>query len=227
VLFVLPLLVAYEAGVVALGAQQPDALRNGADTWIRWALAQLGLVHPLWPALLVGITLLAWALRAREGRPRELPNVWMGMIIESGVFALALWGLSHVLGRLLSVVDLPLALDNPARPGLQHFVSYLGAGIYEEVLFRFILWSLLYRLFQLGELTPLAAGSLAMLVSSLIFAAAHHVGTGGEPFDGAVFLFRALAGAFFALLLQWRGLGITVGAHAGYDVLVGVILPNV
>jgi hypothetical protein len=31
-----------------------------------------------------------------------------------------------------------------------------------------------------------------------------------------------VAGAFFALLFWYRGFGIAAGAHAGYDLLVGL-----
>ena len=49
-------------------------------------------------------------------------------------------------------------------------------------------------------------------------------GAGGEAFVGVVFLYRFLAGMFFATLFRIRGFGIAVGAHSGYDVLVGLIL---
>jgi hypothetical protein len=49
----------------------------------------------------------------------------------------------------------------------------------------------------------------------------HHLGTYGEPFDAFVFLFRTLAGCYFAGLFLCRGLGIAVGAHACYDIIVG------
>ena len=38
------------------------------------------------------------------------------------------------------------------------------------------------------------------------------------------FAFRTLAGMFFAALYVFRGFGIAVGAHAAYDVFVGVVL---
>lgn len=226
VLFVLPLLLIYEAGVLLLGADQAEALRNGADTWVRWLLAQIGLDHPFWPGLFIGIGLLAWAVCTREKQPGEIPSVCMGMVIESGLFAFSLWMLSCVLGRLLSVVNLPLAIESQPHPAFPHLISFLGAGIYEEVLFRLVLFGFLYHLFCIGELSSLSAISLAVIISALLFAAAHHIGAAGEPFDGPVFVFRTVAGVFFALLLRWRGLGIAVGAHAGYDVLVGVVLPS-
>ena len=39
-----------------------------------------------------------------------------------------------------------------------------------------------------------------------------------------VFLFRMLAGIYFALLFRLRGFGIAVGTHAFYDIIVGVTL---
>ena len=66
--------------------------------------------------------------------------------------------------------------------------------------------------------------SSAGAVSATVFAAAHNLGPYGEPFHARAFLFRALAGLYFALLYALRGFGIAVGAHAGYDVLVGVLV---
>ena len=41
-LFLLPLLVLYEAGVLLLGGMHPETLRNGADNWLRWGLGSMG-----------------------------------------------------------------------------------------------------------------------------------------------------------------------------------------
>lgn len=51
------------------------------------------------------------------------------------------------------------------------------------------------------------------------------MGPYGGPFDGYVFLFRTLAGLYFTAVYQVRGFGSAVGAHACYDVLVGVLVP--
>ena len=37
-----------------------------------------------------------------------------------------------------------------------------------------------------------------------------------------VFLFRVLAGLYFASLYQFRGFAVAAGTHACYDVLVGL-----
>src|SRR5262249_43937158 len=57
-LFVLPLLLAYEVGVVWLGGTQPDALRNGADTWLRWGLETFGLTQLYCAPALVALLFL-------------------------------------------------------------------------------------------------------------------------------------------------------------------------
>jgi membrane protease YdiL (CAAX protease family) len=223
-LFLLPLLSIYEAGVFLVGGGQPDSLRNGADTWLRTALQTLGL-SPLYcaPLLLAGI-LLVWSWYRREDRPREHLLICVGMGVESVVFAFGLWGVSRGLAPLLH--GLGVLVDYPVggEAALEQIISFVGAGVYEEMLFRLVLFSGLIWLFAVSEVP--AAGLLAGLISSVLFAAAHNIGPHGESFVPYVFLFRTLAGLYFAVLYRYRGFGIGVGAHAGYDVLVGVLMRN-
>ena len=63
----------------------------------------------------------------------------------------------------------------------------------------------------------------AAIVSSLLFAAAHHVGVHGEwPIHWFDFTFRVVAGMFFSFVFIYRGFGIAAGSHAAYDLLVGL-----
>jgi hypothetical protein len=223
-LFLLPLLVLYEAGVLWLGGTQPDALRNGADAWLRWGLERFGLRQLYLAPLLLGLLFLVWSWVRREDRPDDLGSVWLGMAIESVAFALGLWGLSRGFGPLLSGMGVELAWAAPPV-ALGQLVTYIGAGIYEEVLFRLLLFSLLRGLLQLLLVPALLAFGIAAVLSAALFSAAHHLGPYSEPFESYVFLFRIMAGVYFALLFQLRGFGIAVGAHACYDVLVGMMIP--
>ena len=63
---------------------------------------------------------------------------------------------------------------------------------------------------------------IAAIAGALLFSAAHHIGPYGEPMNPYVFLFRTLAGLYFAFVYQLRGFGIAVGGHACYDVIVGI-----
>jgi len=218
----LPLLLAYEGGVVWVGGTQADALRNGADTWLRWALESFGL-HQLYCApLLLAVVFMVWSWARREDRPEDLLGVFSGMAIESVVFGLGLWGLSRGLGPLLDALNVELNCPAPAEEAVAQVITFVGAGIYEEVLFRLVLYSALVWLLRLLQTPAVLAMVVAAGVSATLFSAAHHIGPYGEAFDDYVFLFRTLAGLYFAALYQLRGFGIAVGAHACYDVLVGI-----
>jgi membrane protease YdiL (CAAX protease family) len=219
--FVLPLLVAYEWGVVLAGLDQPELLRNGADVWVRQALAAVGLRHLLWAPGFLLVVLLAWSVVQGGKRPSDFVGLWIGMTIESALFAGVLWGACFILAPLLHRLGVQLSATQP-EPAMQQMLSFLGAGIYEETLFRLLLFSGLRWLMSRLELP--GAGVLAAAVSALLFSAAHNVGPYGEGFEPFVFIFRTLAGLYFVALYQFRGFGVAVGAHAGYDVLVGILL---
>ncbi len=224
--FVLPLLVAYEAGIWMSDAEMSETLRNGADTWLRWLLEKVRLRQSFWPGIFLGTGMVGWAWGNWKSKPNNLFDVWMGMVLESALFAMGLWGISLVLGPLLDFLDIPLLMSTGPDPAVQLLLAYLGAGIYEEALFRLLAIPILCYLFQLGELPKTLSLVLAIGTSALLFATAHHVGPMGEPFSGFVFLFRTIAGVYFALIFRFRGFGIAVGAHALYDILVGVILAD-
>jgi hypothetical protein len=222
-LFLLPLLVIYEAGVLWLGGPQPETLRNGADTWLRWGLESFGLTQLYCAPALIAVVFLVWSCARFWDRPEGLFGICFGMAGESVLFALGLWALSRELGPLLNEWGIKLNWGSNEK-SLSRIVTFVGAGIYEEVLFRLLLFFALGQLLRFFLVPSLIAGVFTMISSAVLFSASHHLGPYGEPFNNYVFLFRSLAGLYFALLYQLRGFGIAVGAHAFYDVLVGVLV---
>src|SRR5262249_35441562 len=140
------------------------------------------------------------------------------------LFGVGLWALSRGLPSMLDRLGIRLALDPQPDQTLEQVISFVGAGIYEEMVFRLILYSGLLWVMRQADMSPLIGIPLAALASAPMFSSAHHLGPFGEDFDAFVFVFRMMAGVYFALLYQLRGFGIAVGAHASYDVLVGVVL---
>ena len=67
------------------------------------------------------------------------------------------------------------------------------------------------------------ASTLAVTASALLFSLAHHAGTPGEAFTWFAFIFRWLAGVYFAWVFVVRGFGVAVGTHTAYDILVGAV----
>jgi membrane protease YdiL (CAAX protease family) len=224
-LFLAPLLAAYEWGVVKLGGATPLALRNGADAWLRWGLETFGVKFQHAAPLAIVAILGVWWYRKRDATPDDLPGLCLGMALESVVAALALWGLSRAYGPALDYYGITLAAAPPAAPDGAYslVVTYLGAGVYEELIFRLLLFGGLAL--TVGAVLPGRTGAvLAALAAAALFAAAHHLGPHGEPVDGFNFVFRLLAGLYFTLVFALRGFGVAVGCHACYDVLVGVAM---
>jgi membrane protease YdiL (CAAX protease family) len=233
ILFVVPLLAAYEVGLMFV-SPVPDEARTGVDAWIGHAFHHFGATLPLATPIALVLGLLAWAWLLGEGRWGDPLGAWIGMVGESVLFAGLFFGLvqlafpilAHGGGLLQDSLNRFLDVSSGRSPEMTWamIVRFLGAGIYEEAVFRLIGFSLLRLLFLAGDLRPRWATLLAALSSSLLFAAAHHVGSGQDQINITVFLYRTLAGLYFAGLFQMRGFGIAVGAHAGYDVLVGLVL---
>jgi hypothetical protein len=113
---------------------------------------------------------------------------------------------------------------------LASIVTGIGAGIYEELVFRLILICVLMLLFQdVLRLSHKNSIILSVLVSSGLFSAHHHiVFVNGQlalsaAFNWTEFGFRTIAGVYFAVLFAIRGFGITAGTHAFYDIIATII----
>jgi hypothetical protein len=224
--FVAPLLVFYEAGVLWLG---PQAMRNGADVWLRQLLDLLGFSqYFLLPATTVAL-LAGWHYVTRDPW-RVSPATLYTKAAECAILALALVVIARVQANVLSLVtnQPPPAVVHASLGGalesmFRRFVGFMGAGIYEELLFRLMFLPAVAWLLRWCGCAPSWSLAGGAIITSLAFAGAHHLGTLGEPFQWYAFVFRTLAGAFFAALFIYRGFGIAAGTHAAYDMLVGLI----
>ncbi|HMB06785.1 MAG TPA: CPBP family glutamic-type intramembrane protease, partial [Isosphaeraceae bacterium] len=147
------------------------------------------------------------------------PASLLGMAVESVVLAVALIGLSKLVDLGLAGLERSLAAV-PAHP-VAPWIGLLGAGVYEEALFRLALVPLFFGALRLLQTPTVLACSLAITASALLFSIAHHVGLPGEAFTWSAFIFRWLAGIYFAWVFVVRGFGVAVGTHTAYDLLVG------
>ena len=207
-LAVLPLLLLYGLGLAQTGA----APRSSVD----WVSAPWRDALPLhgYLALQVGLALLlvawaAWRLRQAIGRRFALAGP---VAAEASLYGAGLGGL------ILLLLDQAHALGvSGDLSGLfERAVASAGAGLHEELVFRLLLLSLiavaLQRAFELPR--PFAV-LVAVALSSLVFAAAHHLA--GEPLDLFAFAYRTTAGLLFAGLFLARGFAVAAWTHASYD----------
>ncbi|MFW6189931.1 MAG: type II CAAX prenyl endopeptidase Rce1 family protein [Planctomycetota bacterium] len=215
VLSILPLVVLYHCGIV----QADHPVRNLTEVWLEGPLGLVGLraAHVLNVAVVLALVAVLW--RAEKHETPGLMVVVL-MIAEGIFYAMVLHRGSLLLadavyeeaGRIFFFIG----VESPAE-----LMLALGAGVYEELVFRLLLVGggtlLLREVFAWPEWLGLA---VSLLVSSLLFSLVHHAGPMGEDFQAYTFLFRALCGALLGLIFIARGFGVAVWTHAVYNALV-------
>jgi hypothetical protein len=221
-LFALPLLLLYELlEAIAPVRISGGVVRNGADVILTGLFIELfGARGPMvFMALVIGGALVL-IRRDRSGGPLR-PVIFAAMFAESCVLALLIGvvigtATVHLVGPLRALAAGP-GLDGPV---LARLTLSLGAGLYEELLFRVVLVALIANALRLIGVSRIVAGVLAVTAGALLFAAFHYIGPLGERLRLESFVFRALAGLAFSVLYLTRGFGITAWTHALYDVVV-------
>jgi hypothetical protein len=229
--FAFPLLVVYEVLAFSLSHGEVVEVRNGADVLLKNLFVTLGGPDGLvvFGALLVGGgAALIWRDLGRSGRIEA--RFFPCMAAESVAYALifgfvtgTLTGLLLPPGGLLGAAP-KLLVGSPSELNLptQLMIS-LGAGIYEELLFRVLLVSGLAWLGgKVFGWSPLAASLFAIMVGALLFSAFHYIGPYGDRLELGSFTFRTIAGLLFSGLYLLRGFGITAWTHSLYDVFLAL-----
>lgn len=224
----LPLLVLYEAMAFTLSGDAVAGLRNGADVLLKSLFVSLGgrTGLTLFALLLVGAG--GW-LAVRDARRHGgiLGRVLALMLAEAVAYALLLGVTAAVLTSWLLPGGIPIlaaqaggfdSLDLSTRLTIS-----LGAGFYEELLFRVLLVGALAWLAVRAFRWPARrAGVFAAVSGAVIFSAFHYIGPYGDPWQLESFTFRAVAGLIFSAMYLTRGFGITAWAHALYDVFLAL-----
>jgi membrane protease YdiL (CAAX protease family) len=193
-------------------------IKNTADVIIKTPLMLLGRNGSLIFNLLV-IVLLIVSVFYIEKEYRFSPLIFFPMLMESVIYTLLLgFGLGYVVYRIL----LPYILAKPFSANIwMGIILSIGAGVYEEIVFRFLLITSLYFVFTaLLKINKLIGAILSIVLSTSLFTIMHYVGTLGDSFTYANVTFRFLSGIILSIIFMSRGLGITVYTHAIYDMLL-------
>ena len=219
-LFLLPLLLAYELllfiSVRAMGELVvPDAHRWILNLFEAFELGTFG----LWlPGVMVVAVLVIW--HSIERHPWRADGAVIGLMwSESIVLALPLMVFSQAALRIPATPALAASSFDALPLGAKIAVS-VGAGIYEELLFRLALIGLLTVFFRdVCGAGRGAALAWSVALSSVAFMLYHPLRGAGGAVSPARVVFYLAAGAYFGMLFVVRGFGIAVGAHAFYDIL--------
>ena len=214
-LFTIPLFFIYEVGILFLSKDDILVVRNGADFLMRSILESFGIfgLYGLGAIFLIGfIITYIYFFNDKSNKSIRADYLFI-MIFESVCWALILY---FLLSKFM------LVLMNPIGKTITQQVTLaVGAGIYEEFLFRVMLISgltgIIGFVFLWSEKVRKAA---ALIIAAGIFSAFHFVGDYGDFFSMELFLLRFFAGIFLGILYIARGFGITAYAHCIYDLIV-------
>jgi hypothetical protein len=216
--FLLTPIAIYELGTRYLTRQEIIAFRLLQDFFNFF-----GATGPHLPALAVVIILLAMHI-ARNDRWTVQPKVVGQMALESLALAIPVIGLSIIASRYLPHLPLAAHLTTTGPNKLSLFVLACGAGIYEELVFRLIAFTLLNLLVvDLLQARKRLSSLLIVAIPAVLFSVYHYLGN--EHFTFHSFVFRTLAGIYFGVVFLFRGFGITAGSHAAYDILIVLLTP--
>lgn len=214
--FLSPAFVFYVVGLLWV---HPD-LAARADILLRQALHWLGVTGVLAPTWLAVIVLLAWHM-LRHDPWTVSRNLLLRMAVETLILTIPLFVILSVFHLAShSLLALPQARDAGAPTWLEVSMTSIGAGIYEELLFRLLMVG--GPLFVLRHVLRKEAYGVVIavvLVAAALFAGAH---TLDDPtrFTWASFLFRTAAGAYLGFVFAYRGFGIAAGVHMVFDLAI-------
>lgn len=221
--FLLPLILFYEMALPFYGT---DATRHVSDDiYARRLLADFfewfGATGYYLPGLIVAGVLLALHFSRRDPFLFR-PLLYVIMAGESVAYALPLFVFLLVLA---SHLDLQALANDVPRLGWQARVVFsIGAGIYEELLFRLIAIALIHLIAVDVMGLPKRVGVVSAIgISAALFALYHF--SDRTPFETGKFIQLFVAGVYLAGVYVLRGFGIVVGVHAAYDAMV--VLANI
>lgn len=212
----LPIFVAYHVGVIFL------SIRNAADPltvrlreFANDSIASYIALTLLIGAFFVGVLVAAGRGKAMSGKR------FLVVAIEGCVYATVLrFVASHAMQALPLSAGEGVEPPSEASQAFMGVVMSMGAGFYEEIAFRVLLFGtgawIIKQLMDDGGRVALQL--VWAVVTGAIFSAWHYVGPYGDTFEMRSFVYRAVCGAVLAIVYAIRGFAPAVWTHALYDV---------
>ncbi|QQE10076.1 CPBP family intramembrane metalloprotease [Planctomycetota bacterium] len=225
-IFLLPLILLYEIGTILYIRSYGENLPNlRAERLLSEFFNLFGVSGVYLPGLILVVVLFCWHLVRRDPWKPE-PKLYFFMYGEAILLTIPLLVFAAIFMREQNMVQ-AMALAqattenvaqntiNVAQTWQAGMLLSIGAGIYEELVYRLILIAMIHALLvDLLALPPFVGAIGAVLGSSLAFAWIHPTAT-----SLGIFSFYTAAGVYFAMIYLSRGFGIVVATHVLYDII--------
>ncbi len=235
-IFLLPLIVLYEVGSVLYLADASTGVVETirAKSMLDHFFGEFGMVGVYLPGVALVAVLLTWHLLNHD-RWRVRLSTLVGMGGESIAWTAPLLMIAVLVQHAMMQPQAQVvvgagqvlagATDLQAMGWQARLTISLGAGLYEEMLFRMIvILGVHFLLVDLLHFSDRTGKLLALVVSAVSFALYHDLSAAGSGLGWGKAVFYVASGLYFGGLYLLRGLGIVVAVHAIYDVVVLVAL---
>ncbi len=215
--FLIPVLIVYEVGALAVG-HRLLAIRD-----LNKLLELFGVTGRFLPPALLIIVLLTWHVLSRDKWHIDA-DALVGMIVESVLLMVPLALLATVADLVANTGPVAAQAGAGARTPGEMFFKAVGAGIYEEFLFRLVGMSLILAVcVDLIGMPKKHSIVLAVILTAVLFGLYHSPVFGGETsvkWGWDLFVVLMAAGAYLAVVYVARGFGIAVGVHICHNIVV-------
>lgn len=219
--FLLPLIIFYE---IALYSSNSNIQIKAHDHLVRF-FEQLDMppTQGLWlGGIAIIATLFIWHIFVENKWTVKLQVIAL-MAVESVAFSVPLLLFGAVLGGYAASASV-----SPINTlGIFEKIAVsIGAGLYEELLFRMILiagvHTIVCNVFKKSNLAGLGIG---VCISAILFALYHDLPDAGS-LSALILFFFFTAGIYLGFLYVIRGFGIAAATHAAYDVVATTLLAS-
>lgn len=211
----LPIFILYHLGVVFL------PVRNAADPVTSELKALANQSLPLYASLTVAIGAALLLMLSLIGKAGAL-QIWRFafVAVEGVAYAIVM---RIVGGYALDAVPLQAGSETTSMiaSAFPNVVMSLGAGFYEEIVFRVGLFgsgAWIIKTMEGCGPTGIALIIGWAVISALAFSGWHHIGPLADAFDARVFVYRAVCGLVLTAIFVFRGFAPAVWTHVLYDI---------
>ena len=215
-LFIFPLIILYEFIAFFKFNNTDIIIRNTADTILRDFIRLFSDNVFLIQSIIILFFLISYYIYNNKSKNSHTFNIkyFSFMYIEGFLYGLLL---VYVLNGLNVFARLDTFQYNDY---IISFYLCLGAGIWEEILFRLIIFNLIMYLTSYLSNNNFLPLLLSIFISSIIFSLFHYIGTFSDTFSLYSFIIRFVGGVYLALIYYYRGIGIAMFSHFIYDFLI-------
>ena len=222
--FLLPMIIFYEVALYSSKSSKAHIQIKAHDHLVTFfEMFDMPVTQGLWlGGIAIITTLFVWHVFSGNRRTIRL-RVIGGMFLESICFTIPLVLFGAVLGGYAATAT----VSPIGTLGIFDKIAVsVGAGLYEELLFRMILiagiHTVVCNFFKQSDAMGLGIGVFA---SAILFALYHDLPNAGTLSPIVLFFFFG-AGVYLGVLYITRGFGIAAATHAWYDVVATILLSS-